>query len=409
MNASRSSYASRGIWCYDAALQNTLPTHRESLLLKACLREPPIATAAWREFVGVVGDAKQFFELNGTGLKGMLPFVESRLTQNGINGGSSFHTYARVALVREALRSRIYLEILGGVLDALEKSGVSSILLKGAAVSATVYPQPSQRHNHAIDLWVSNAAMSRASKVLEAEQFVPEVPGPGATSHQSFRHRSGLVLALHSKPFYLPHFDLPLEEVVGRAQRIGLGEGYARVLSAEDCLVHVLGHSIYSRSRTNLRWVCDAYYLVQSNPGMEWDIVVETAVRAGLTLPILVALRWLKDALSAGVSQQALDRLARCARPDGVQVEGIYASLLHTSMSPRKAFGWARGSWRTAMGFAKFCMAPSPRYIRWRYNAPSWKLPYRYASRLFEFGAGALRRAITRLRGSAAANVGAIS
>ncbi len=286
---------------------------------------------------------------------------------------------------------------------------MSSVLLKGGAVSATVYPQPSTRHNHAIDLWVSAEAMSRASSVLEAEQFVPEVPGPGAASHRSFRHRSGLALALHSKPFYLPHFDLPLEEVVGRLQSIRLGEESARVLSPEDCLVHVLGHSMYSRSRSNLRWVCDAYYLVQSNPKMAWDVVVETATRAGLMLPVLVPLRWLKQTLSLPIPEPALDELARRGRPDGVQVEGIYSALLHTSASPRMAFGWTRGSWRTALGFVRFCVAPSPRYMRWRYNAPRWKLPYLYVSRLLRFAARKLGRATPRWPGGAAPNVRAVN
>ncbi len=409
MNADRFSPVPRTISCYELALRNTLPTHPQNLLLAACLREPPVASAAWRDFVAVVGDAKRFFERNGTGLKGLLPFVESRLAENGIDAGKSFHTYARVALVREALRSRIYLEILGGVLSAFDRNGVSSVLLKGGAVSATVYPQPSRRHNHAIDLWISPEAMSRASSVLDAAQFVREVPGPGAASHRRFRHRSGLELVLHSKPFYLPHFDLPLEEVVGRVQSIGMGEDSARVLSPEDCLVHVLGHSVYSRSRSNLRWVCDAYYLVQSTPKMAWDVVVETATRAGLTLPIFVPLRWLKDTLSVPIPEQTLHELLRRGRPDGVQVEGIYSALLHTSASPRKAFGWTRGSWRTALGFVRFCVAPSPRYMRWRYNAPRWKLPYLYVSRLLRFAARASRRAIPRWRGGAAPNVGAVN
>lgn len=395
--------------CYDLALRNTLPTHPQSLLLAACLREPPFASVAWRDFVAVVGDPKRFFELNGTGLKGLLPFVESRLAENGIDAGRSFHTYARVALVREALRSRIYQEILGGVLSAFDRNAVSSVLLKGGAVSATVYPQPSRRHNHAIDLWVAAEAMSRATSALEAVQFVREVPGPGAVSHRRFRHSSGLELALHSKPFYLPHFDLPLEEVVGRSQSIGMGEISARVLSPEDCLVHVLGHSVYSRSRPNLRWVCDAYYLIQNNPKLAWNVVVETATRAGLALPIVVPLRWLRDNLSVPIPEQILDELVRRGRSDGIQVEGIYSALLHTSASPRKALGWTRGSWRTVLGFIGFCVAPSPRYMRWRYNAPRWKLPYLYVSRPLRFAARRLRRVIPRWRGAIGPKIEAVN
>ena len=90
MNADRFSPVPRTISCYDLALQHTLPTHPQDLLLAACLREPPVASAAWRDFVAVVGDAKRFFERNGTGLKGLLPFVESRLAEQRNRCGQEF-------------------------------------------------------------------------------------------------------------------------------------------------------------------------------------------------------------------------------------------------------------------------------------------------------------------------------
>ena len=164
---------------YAAALRRALPTRDHELLLRACLCEPSIAQSAWTEFSARVGDAKLYFEADEGGLKGLLPFVEASLARNCIDAGKAFHTYARVAAVREELRSGIYSEVLAGLLDALERAGVSNVLLKGAALSATVYPQPSTRHNHAIDVWVAPGQLQAAEAIVVAERFELRLPtGP---------------------------------------------------------------------------------------------------------------------------------------------------------------------------------------------------------------------------------------
>jgi hypothetical protein len=273
--------------------------------------------------------------------------------------------------------------------------------LKGGAVSATVYPQPSWRHNHAIDLLVDSSAMVRANGVLQAQQFVRQPSGSGAADHHSFRHSTGLALGLHARPFYLPHFDMPLDEVGFHAEAISLGETTARVMSPEDCLVHVCGHSVYSRSRSTLRWACDAYYLVQNSPALDWDRVVETATYGRLVVPILVSLRWLKETLHARIPATVLSELERRARNlDVVAVEGINAALLHSSTSLRRSFGWANTNFRSALAFLKFCVAPSFRYMRWKYDVGSWTLPYYYVLRPLKFSARSIRGSVTRLQGS---------
>jgi hypothetical protein len=385
--------------CRAAALQNTLPTPPQGLLLAACLCEQEVAVPAWRAFIDAVGDVKRYFESDRSGLKGLLPFVESRLAANGINSGKVFHTYARVASVREGLRSQIYLEILAKTLDALASAGIEVILLKGGALSATVYPQPSWRHNHAIDLLIDSSAMVCANGVLQAQQFVRQPVRCGAADHNLFQHSTGLALGLHARPFYLPHFDMPLDEVGSRAGAISLGETRARVMSREDCLVHVCGHSVYSRSRSTLRWACDAYYLVQNSPALDWDQVVETAAYGRLVVPVLVSLRWLKETLHARIPAAALSELEDRARNlDAVAVEGIYAALLHSSPSLRMSFGWANTNFRSALAFGKFCIAPSLRYMRWKYNVGIWTLPYYYVLRPLKFIARSIRGEVLRLR-----------
>ncbi len=385
---------------YAAALQNMAPTHAEASLLAACLRAPDVAAPAWKDFIAVVGDAKRYFESNRTGLKALLPFVESRLAANGIDAGKAFHTYARVASVREELRGRIYLEILASTLAALDAAGVFSILLKGGAASISAYPQPSWRHNHAIDLWVDAAGLSAGQMALLDLGCTAEPMLAGVADHRIFRHITGLAIGLHSKPFYLPHFEASFEELGGRTFTVRVGEAHVRVLSAEDALVHVCGHALYSRSRANLRWVCDAYYLIGHRRTFDWDVAVRTAVRARLALPMCVVLRWLAQSLAVEVSAYALNELAtRSTHLDRIDVEGVYASMLHSAASPRVVLRWTRGHLRTMCGFLKFGAMPSFAYAKWQHDTlQRWMLPYYYVTRVLKFATGFVRRRARRIR-----------
>jgi hypothetical protein len=369
-----------------------LPSREQGLLLVACLAEDP-AARAWLDYVAAVRDPKVYFEADQTGLKGLLPFVGSRLERNGINPGKAFQTYARVALVREALRSRIYGEILAAVLADLDAAHMSAMLLKGGALSATVYPQPSARHNHAIDLLVDEAQIESASALLSKAQFTPGPVTSGAAFHRNFRHSSGLALGLHSRLLFLPHFEMPLDDVRQRIQKIRIGGRPVCVMSPEDSLVHVCGHATYSRSRTNLRWACDAFYLLRRNPQLDWSLVIETAERSGLALPVFVLLRWAREALGAPIPSGRLSELHDCSRTiDAVTAEGIYASLLHSTLSRGRALRAFRISRRAQLGFLRFSALPSLRYMRWRHNVDQdWKLAAHYLDRP--------RRIVLRLAG----------
>lgn len=373
----------------EVALQNLLPSREQTLLLVACLHGGDAASRAWTEFVDAVGDPKRFFESDQSGLKALLPYVETRLARNQIDAGKPFHTYARVALVREELRDRIYHEILETVLRDLESEGLQPILLKGGALAATVYPDLSVRHNHAIDLLVHEPAMRSAQDVLRRTQFNPTRVQPGGRHHRDYRHKSGLALALHTRVFYLPHFNIGADELQAHARVVPIPQAVPRirVLCPEHTLVHVCGHATYARSRTNLRWVCDAFHLLERHPDLDWEEVVETAVQARLTLPLFVMLRWLMQALSAPVPQESVQRLRELSfEADSVASEAIFAATLHACTAPSRAFQYFRGQRRAAWGFIRFMIAPSPLYVRWRFNVGSnWTLPFYYGLRALRF------------------------
>jgi hypothetical protein len=389
------------------ALRGLQPTREQTSLLTACLRDDGSSAHAWDDFVAAVGDPKLFFEADQRGLKALLPFVETRLAANGIDAGKAFHTYARVALVREELRSKIYGEILDTVLGAFAAADISPVLVKGGALSATVYPQPSSRHNHAIDLLVNPADMAAARLALAKAQFEVQPPGYGAAVHQDFRHWTGLALGLHSKALFLPHFDMALDDMRARTRVVLIGSRSVRVMAPEDTLVHICGHAAYSRSRANLRWICDAYYLLQRNPTLCWSVVTDAAARSRTALPLLVSLEWLSSVLDAPVAGQALADLRHLnRRADAITVEGLYAALLHATMSRGTVLELLGSSAVAQLGFLKFSVIPSPRYIRWRHNVEErGQLAFHYIDRLRRFALRLAGRTPGEVRGNDAKRI----
>ena len=367
---------------FELALATLLPPRTDELLLKACISEGWEASNAWLHFVRLSGGAKAFFERNNYGLKGLLPFVESRLAANGIDAGKTFHTYARVALVREEMRRRIVSDILGELLHAFSAAGIRPCLIKGAAMAAIAYPQPSTRHVHAIDLLVEADGWNAANELLAGLGFNADPHGPDAAHHLNYKHRSGLALGMHSRAFYLPYFEMPAVALEERASSIEIGGQQVRVLSPEDNLVHVCGHAMYARTRANLRWACDAAWLIKRNPDLDWALVIDTAEQAG-TLPALaVQIHWLARSFCNVPTSCLLEMRQRGAAMAAVSQEAIYAALLHTTESRSRTFQAFTGSRHMQAGFLRFSVLPSLRYMQWKHNSNSLlKLALCYADR----------------------------
>lgn len=372
---------------FELALRALLPSHHDGLLLQACLADGVAAERAWSGFVATVGNPRTFFAMDRAGLKELLPVLAASLARNEIDVDAQFQAYLQQAGAAEALRAREYTDSLGEVLRVFEERAISPLLLKGGAVSAAVYPRPSRRHNHAIDLLVEPHHLKESVSLLTRIGWIPRARSPSAVTgegaHRDMWHANGFVMGLHSTPFFLPHFRLKTGDLDARARVIAIREHPAWILSPEDMLVHLCGHATYSRSRFNLRWACDVFFLLQRHPRIDWRLVLDTATAAGLALPLAVQLQWLREVLAAPVPAACIAELEIRGRPlDPVAREGVFASLLHATLSRPRCLSALSGDGAAMLGFLRFSVAPSVRYVRWRHNiSRSWQIPGWYLDR----------------------------
>lgn len=180
---------------------------------------------------------------------------------------------------------------LGRLLRAFERHQVPVLLLKGAALAYSHYPEPWLRPREDTDLLVRPADAARASAVIEQAGYLAfrSVSGAIVSHQQSYRRDAGGGIRhdvdLHWKPFNpVPLSDLLApDELLDTAATISpAGLSPARVARPEYALLlaclHRAGHHPGSR---DLLWIFDIHLLVERLSHGEAAALVATARRTG--------------------------------------------------------------------------------------------------------------------------------
>jgi hypothetical protein len=284
---------------------------------------------------------------------------------------------------------------LEDVLSTLADGKVSTVVLKGAALAETVYPEPALRHSHDIDLLVEPRDLSAAVSLLVSSGLRPLPPGKRAMPHTLLCHDSGLAIGIYTDllavPYYAPGEEARAQELWSYAQKTNFGGAETHIFSPAVNLLQVLGHASYSASRGSLVWACDAWFLTGSKTGLDWDFFFDLAVRSHLALPFSVMLSYLAQSLNAPIPLPVLDRLlAAAARTEPLGYE-IALDGAHKTASGRfkNLLGKSR-AWSERIIVLKWIFFPSmrslamhnvrhprllPLYYLWR--------PLRYVSRMY--------------------------
>jgi hypothetical protein len=210
-----------------------------------------------------------------------------------------------------AARSMFMTSALRGVVDALLADGISAVLLKGAALIETVYPDPAQREMLDLDLLVPAARLHEASALLAPLGYrarSPEGDELGATMGMR------IPLDQHHAPALIGDDQLLAVElhrhilIGGEGTRFDIDEFWQRsrpsangdylLPSPEDLLIHVCLHftrnrvgGSYRRRHTGgaLGQICDIARIVAYEP-VDWSRLADTARRYHLEARVFLGL-----------------------------------------------------------------------------------------------------------------------
>jgi hypothetical protein len=313
-----------------------LPSPAETLLLSACLLEGRPAREAWDRWREPLADPTDTFRAERAHLRALGPLLNDALARHGGDPGSrEMSATLKAAGAREELREASLRRALAETLRARE----SPVVVKGAVLAETVYPRAALRHTHDLDLLVD-----------------PDEPEADET------HPSGVPIRRHPRLFRLP-FDPAAERAMReRLVAVEVAGAPVRTLTPDDALVHVCAHAFSLAGGNLARWVPDAWFLLRSPDGPDWDRLLETAARGRLAIPLSCLLGYLADELGAPVPSPVLEELAREARAAGPTERDV--ALSAAWQARRRSRGRGGPPVRRRLTLARWALAPAPGYLR---------------------------------------------
>jgi hypothetical protein len=306
------------------------PDEIQELLLRAALLPGDAGVAAW----AAVRPRIDVDHLPGE-LHRLMPLLSKALTAGGVDdpelprlkGVYQFTWY----------RSQLLFTDGAALVGRLAAAGVSTLLLRGAAMAVAYHGDAGVRPMNDVDVLVREAELGCARRVAEAEGWRPVAGSERFERREAaavLRNDQGRVVRLHWQPsrnLSLP--DAAWEPMWQRAVEVTFHHTLARVPSAADHLVLACIDGARANSGSSLRWITDVTVLLRSVPNLNWDIVLSEARRHRVALLVSEALRYLVQALDVKVPQPVVEALA--ATP--TTLRGRLAHRLSLTTTPRVA------------------------------------------------------------------------
>ena len=186
----------------------------------------------------------------------------------------------REAYLRSATRNLELYHELSKVLGALQDNATSVIVLKGAALAASIYRNIALRPMQDVDILVRSGDIRTADEVVlrlgyENRSYLP-ISETYTPWDKHVNYSNGVIrLEIHPGIYEMPGLDPWINALQTRVAAVD-----AFILGAEDLLLHLclhLGHHLRAR-HTRLIWWCDIIEMLKyRGDELDWDYVVQVA------------------------------------------------------------------------------------------------------------------------------------
>lgn len=375
------------------ALTRSLPGREERWLLRALLHRGPSAQDAWQAFSSRVKNLPGLFRTDTGGRKRLGPLLLASIRENALPADPGLLTVLKTAYLREELRVKALRKIARGAFDALRGQSLSFLVLKGAALSEAVYPDPVLRHTHDIDLLVHGDDLERAQEAVAHAGFRSPVVLTGGRGVM-VTHRTYTPILLLVSLYRYPFYQTDAQAIRRRSKEVILDAvGPIVIPSCADNLLQALGHASYSPRRSNLLWATDAWMILQSADSLDWSDFLEAVNESRLEIPAFVMLRYLKEELDAPVPEGTLETLSTLAANAGKlrRDAALYGARQYGGQHSQLT-ALLRPGWKERLNLLRWQVFPSKEYLLWAHgNPPRPLLPAIYLTRPITYAAEVLK------------------
>ena len=357
------------------------PTAQELLLLRAGLWDGERGLAAWRRWRTEAGDLD---EVEGGSFR-LLPLVYRNLgplLADDPDAGRLKGIYRSSWAVNQ-----LGLKVGRRAIEALRAAELDVLVLKGGALLGSAYGDAGARPMGDLDLAVRPERVEEAVGALRGAGLAPIEDDPVralTVCHSlAFRDREGQEVDLHRGLQWRAGLDRDFWEAAVGSELAGAP---VLVLCPADQLLHVCVHGAAWNPVQPIRWVADACRTIEAaGPELDWDRLVELAVKGRLTPPLHASLSYLAAELEAPVPADVLGRLATA--PVSRSERRAHEALAQPPSSRRSLtmlwWFWERHRAQAALDGERSTPAGLLRYLQrfWGLDRP-WQVPGYAAGRL---------------------------
>jgi hypothetical protein len=283
------------------------------LLLRAAVLPAERALPAFREW-----RARCDLDAMRAGPQRLLPLVHANIALTPADD----IVIARIKGIRKYCWIRNLMLAGGGAaaVRALAAEQIPTILLKGAAMVAEWYRNPTLRPMGDVDLLVPTDQAIPAIRCLGASGWTPRGSSVQALCevhvHRlhawNFMTPSGHSLDLHWHALHQAQQDGADCALWSRTRPTAIASGRTAVLAPEEQLFQILVHGLQAIADDAYLWPADAAWILRRDgAALDWGRVVALAARARLTLQVGAGLRFLRETLEVAVPDAAFAGLVR--------------------------------------------------------------------------------------------------
>ena len=263
-----------------------------------------------------------YFHLKGRAIEKALP--------------SDVYQQLRQSYYQNSARNlRLYHE-LGQILERLNESHLPVIVLKGAFLAVSVYPNPALRSMTDLDILMQTQHIPAAINGLKYLGYRPAIP-PWVNS-MGFHVVLGAPECTASLEIHWDlttpndHYQIPADELWARAVPIEIGSSQALALCPEHLIMHLCEHTAINHLfMQGLRSLVDIDRTVRHyRHDLDWEIITSLSSAWGLQKAVALTMFVCRQYLDTPVPKSVLENL-ECAKIDP---EIIQDTLTQISSGP---------------------------------------------------------------------------
>lgn len=283
------------------------PNPHQELLLKAALMTKNQALAAHRSWIAHT----DVNTLDAASVR-LLPLLYQNLNRLGISD-------AHLHIYKGLYRKNIYLNQLLAdrakkLIDAFAEQGTKTLLLKGLGLIFSGYYKYGERPMSDIDLLVPFESAEAAIRLLEQLGWVSEVQFDANV--KTFNHaitlknNNGMQLDLHWHVLAQGNQKGADDLFWDSSIAIDDQNRIFHILNPLHQLMHICVHGSRWVSNPAIRWVADSYVLLSRDfRALDWELLVEQALRLKLSLPLADTLSYLQAIFNLPIPENAIAEL----------------------------------------------------------------------------------------------------